>query len=98
MKSRSRRQFLKQSTVAASLPLWGGWLAPFTGHAAAPSNQVRVGLIGCGGMGKGDLATFFLNAEVDCPVVCDIDDAKLAEASRFDARATAHRTTGNGVN
>ena len=90
MKSRSRRQFLKQSTVAASLPLWGGWLAPFTGHAAAPSNQVRVGLIGCGGMGKGDLATFFLNAEVDCPVVCDIDDAKLAEASTLVQEQRGH--------
>lgn len=34
-------------------------------------------------MGKGDLATFFLNSEVDCPVVCDVDDKQLADAVKL---------------
>ncbi len=38
------------------------------------NDRIRVGIIGSGGMGKGDLETFFLNPEVDCPVVCDVDD------------------------
>jgi predicted dehydrogenase len=50
-----------------------------SGRQVAPSNRLRVGLIGCGGMGRGDLATFFLNPEVDCPIVCDVDDAMLAQ-------------------
>jgi predicted dehydrogenase len=53
------------------------------GQAAAASDRVRVGLIGCGGMGKGDLAAFLLNAEVDCPVVCDVDDAMSAAAAKL---------------
>lgn len=78
----SRRHFLQSTTLAASMPLVGGlWSGRL--RAAAPSNRVRVGLIGCGGMGKGDLATFFLNEEVDCPVVCDIDDGHLKEAAQL---------------
>jgi len=77
-----RRSFLRQSSLAAlAAPLSGGLLSSVAGRAVAASDKVRVGLIGCGGMGKGDLSTFFLNPEVECPVVCDVDDAKLAEAT-----------------
>ena len=48
-------------------------------RAASASEKIRVGLIGAGGMGRGDLATFFLNKEVECPVICDVDDAMLAQ-------------------
>jgi predicted dehydrogenase len=48
-------------------------------RAASANEKMRVGLIGCGGMGKGDLATFLLNNEVECPVICDVDDAQLAQ-------------------
>ena len=30
-------------------------------------------------MGQGDLECFFLNPEVDCVVVCDVDDARIAK-------------------
>lgn len=79
----SRRTFIGKATVGtASLQIFGG-LALARGTAGAASvganDRVRVGLIGSGGMGRGDLDTFFLNAEVDCPVVCDVDDKMLAE-------------------
>ena len=85
MNTTSRRHFLKQSTVAAgSLPiLLGAATAPFgrVVRAAEPgaNNKIRVGLIGSGGMGRGDLECFFGNADVECPVLCDIDDAMLAK-------------------
>jgi len=80
----SRRQFVRRSSVAAAgLPLLGGLVVPFGGRAVASSEKVRLGVIGCGGMGKGDLATFFLNPEVDCPVICDIDDKQLAETAKL---------------
>lgn len=81
MKDRSltRRGFLRKTSVlAATSPLWGGLTVPFAARAAAPSEKVRVGLIGCGGMGRGDLSTFFLSPETECPIVCDIDDSHLA--------------------
>jgi predicted dehydrogenase len=34
-------------------------------------------------MGKGDLATFFLNPEVECAMVCDVDDNQIAEAVKM---------------
>ena len=83
MKPISRRRFVQQSCVAVSVPMLGGLIIPSTTRAAAASEKVRVGLIGCGGMGKGDLATFFLNPEVECPVICDVDDKQLAEAAKL---------------
>jgi predicted dehydrogenase len=43
------------------------------------NDRIRIGIIGCGGMGQGDLECFFLNPEVDCAVVCDVDDAHIAK-------------------
>ncbi len=47
------------------------------------NDKVRLGLIGCGGMGQGDLKCFFLNPEVDCAVICDIDDAHLLAGTQI---------------
>lgn len=54
------------------------------------NDRIRVGLIGCGGMGRGDLATFLANKEVDCPIVCDVDDRQAARA-----RVLVEETRGN---
>lgn len=80
----SRRRFLAKSLITAvTAPVWGGLIVSPAGSASAASvganEKIRVALIGSGGMGRGDLATFFLNAEVDCPVICDVDDAMLAQ-------------------
>jgi len=81
----SRRKFLGKSALAASLaPLAASSLtSPFVRSVRAaepgPNDKVRLGLIGCGGMGQGDLECFFLSPEVDCVVVCDVDDARIAK-------------------
>jgi len=75
----SRRYFLAKTTTAAlAAPLLGAVIVPPSGRSAPASEKVRVGVIGCGGMGIGDLETFFLNREVECPLICDVDDAHLA--------------------
>jgi predicted dehydrogenase len=85
MKPLSRRTFLRNSAVAGSLaPLALSSLTPslFSRAYAAepgPNSKVRLGLIGCGGMGQGDLQCFFLNPEVDCAVICDVDDEHIAK-------------------
>src|SRR5437868_5481207 len=83
MTSISRRQFLRRSSLGAAVPLFGGLVFPPGIRAAAANERVRLGVIGCGGMGKGDLATFFLNPEVECAVLCDVDDKQLAEAEKI---------------
>jgi predicted dehydrogenase len=49
--NRSRRDFLKTTTVAAGAALAGGLVVPAV-HAAG-SDTIKVGLIGCGGRGTG---------------------------------------------
>jgi predicted dehydrogenase len=34
-------------------------------------------------MGRGDLECFFLNPEVDCPVICDVDDAMASKGAEI---------------
>ena len=85
MNTVSRRHFLRQSTLAVgTLPIMlGAATAPFARsvRAAEPgaNDKIRVALIGSGGMGRGDLECFFGNADMDCPVLCDIDDAMIAK-------------------
>jgi predicted dehydrogenase len=79
----NRRQFLARTALAAGALHGGLVISRAAGQPVAANSKVRVGLIGCGGMGRGDLATFFLNPEVECPVLCDVDDAMVAEAVKL---------------
>jgi predicted dehydrogenase len=80
MSTNSRRDFLKQSTLG----LAGVGITPYflsgaqPAHAQAPSDRLRMGCIGVGGMGKGDASEF--NSLVDIVAVCDVDTAHLEEA------------------
>ena len=93
MNAITRRSFLGRSAVAAATPLFGGLVfsGPGAARAAGANDKVRVGLIGAGGMGKGDLATFFKNPEVDCPIVCDVDDQMLAGTVKLIEEQRGHQ-------
>lgn len=81
----SRRRFIGQSVfmlgvaAASEKNSLSSRLFAQGNSPVPPSDKIRVALVGSGGMGVGDLATFLLNPEVDCPVVCDVDDARLAK-------------------
>ncbi len=78
----SRRQFISTSALAmAAVPTLLSSAA--RAQTVPPSEKVRLGLIGCGGISHADLQTFFLNPEVDCPIICDIDDSKLADLAKI---------------
>ena len=72
----SRRDFLKNS---GSTSVGIGLAASFTGAMAscAPSDKIRVGLVGCNGMGFSDLSAFLANPQVECIALCDIDESVL---------------------
>ena len=74
----SRRDFLRHSalsTVALSLPTW------FIGQSAAsPSETVRLGLIGCGGQGRGDAKNASRYGKI--VAVCDVDASHLTTAQK----------------
>ena len=67
MRRLSRRTFVGAAAAAACKA------------AVAPSDRIRFGLVGSGGMGRGLLSFFLANPEVDCAVICDVDDAQLAK-------------------
>jgi hypothetical protein len=70
--SLSRREFVRTSALAAgAVALAGPFMRVARAGEPGANSKLRVGLIGCGGMGTGDLATFFRNPEVDCADVIE---------------------------
>jgi predicted dehydrogenase len=91
MGSRTRRRFLKDSLAGAAAGVGLTAAAPraqsaaSNGRVAGANRRVRVGLVGCGGMGTGDLRDSLRNG---CQLValCDVDDAQAAKAREFAGR------------
>lgn len=83
----SRRRFLKSTAAlaaAATLPEW--FIAeceaaprPRT-RALGPNDQPAVALVGCGGMGRADAKSAARFGRI--VALCDVDDARLAEARK----------------
>lgn len=103
MKEFTRREFLGRTAAAVgAAPVFSQRLiavnspssvsrAPSVPGSVSPNEKVQVALIGCGGMGRGDLATFFTNPEVDCPIICDVDDAQLAKTIKLVEEHRGHQ-------
>lgn len=96
MKTLSRRTFLSQTAALATTGpsvLAGPHLSGY-GAGPGPNESIRVALIGCGGMGLGDLKTFLAYPEVQCPVVCDVDDAHTGAAIQLVEGARGQKPDG----
>lgn len=83
----TRREFVGRSALAAAAPVAAGLIAARAASgqeakAAGANDKIRVGLIGSGGRGQAVLEAFLKRADVDCPVLCDVDDKMLADAVR----------------
>jgi predicted dehydrogenase len=88
MRRKNRREFIKESAAAvgaaASFDLTKA--SDATGSArsrdniAGANDRIRVGLIGCGGQGRGDLLKMLRIGGVECVALCDVDDDQSARA------------------
>jgi predicted dehydrogenase len=67
----TRRNLLESMTAAAAMAS--------TARAAAPSDRVRIGLIGCGGISVADMSAFLAHPESEIAAICDVDDAQIAK-------------------
>ncbi len=96
----TRRYFINSSVAAAAgLTTMAGCATDAKKGAAVavapgvrprrigPNDKIRVGLIGCGGMGRGDILTFLKYDDVECPIICDVDDTRLAEGVKIIEKA-----------
>ncbi len=85
-----RRTFIKSTGLLAS----SLWLAPSLLKAKqgiAPSDRVRVALIGCNNMGFGILRHHLAIPEVECIALCDIDQNVLDRRIREVETATGKK-------
>jgi len=91
MTARSRRSFLKNTVGAlfvaeAAVPRPAtAWTAQSQDRVPGANRRVRVGLIGCGGMGTGDLRDM-LRSGAQCVALCDVDDAQSAKVRELVGR------------
>ncbi|HPG06645.1 MAG: Gfo/Idh/MocA family oxidoreductase [Saprospiraceae bacterium] len=80
----SRREFIRQSSTLAG-GIGASQFIPFESIAqnttVAPSDKIRMGVIGCNGMGWADMRSLLSMPEVDCVGVCDIDQSVLDRRS-----------------
>jgi predicted dehydrogenase len=65
----TRRTFLRSSFTAPALAAGA--------RAFAPSDRVRIGLIGCGGISVADTNAFLAHPGCEIVAVCDVDDAQI---------------------
>jgi predicted dehydrogenase len=88
MKTTNRRKFLKESIAAGSAAAGLSLLSPkqtraqsaaSTGNILGANDRIRVGLIGCGGQGSGDLRAMLRIKNIECVALCDVDDTQSAK-------------------
>jgi len=75
--SMTRRNFLGQTALATTAVAAGPFIRSARAGEPAAANKISVGIIGCGGMGQVDLKDFVANNEVECLVVCDLDEERI---------------------
>ncbi|MEZ4773334.1 MAG: Gfo/Idh/MocA family oxidoreductase [Bacteroidia bacterium] len=79
----SRRKFIQSSGVALTgVSLLGMRAFPRKIQKVAPSDILRVGLIGCRGMGAFDLKNHLKIDGVACAALCDVDSQVLADRTK----------------
>ncbi len=89
MKNLTRRRFV--NTSLTSIGALGAARAAARGAVPGANEKIRVGLIGCGGMGRGDILTFLKHKDTACPVICDVDDAQIEKVGKAIEGASGRR-------
>lgn len=88
-KGSSRRRFLKTSAAMVAAPFV---LASRTAARPTPSDRITMGLIGCGGMGRGNLNGFLNMEDVQVLAVCDPDRTRRDETKQSVEKHYAKQT------
>src|SRR5687768_9702010 len=81
-RSTTRRTFLQVASTSLASATAFSSLAVSPSFAGAPSDKVRIGLIGCGGRGLHDAELFQNSPNVEVAYVCDPDAGRLAIAAK----------------
>jgi len=90
---KSRRHFVRDSSIILGASLMPGVLRAGT-RRIAPSDQVRIGVIGVNGMGFSNLQSILKIPEVECAALCDVDETVLNKRAFEVEEATGRRPGG----
>jgi len=75
-----RRKFIQTTSLAAAAAaLSSPFIRVARAGEPAASEKIRLGVIGCGGMGQGDFKDFAANPDVEVMVICDLDPERIAK-------------------
>ena len=77
----SRRNFLRGSAAAATVTAFNIVPARVLGQTA-PSNRIAMAMIGCGGMGQGNMGSFLGLDDVAVRIVCDVNTKKMEQSKK----------------
>ena len=89
-----RREFITKAAMVGA----GLGASPFLVRGAtrkvSPSDKIKLGLIGCNGMGFSDLSAFLNNPECECIALCDVDSnvlqQKAADTEKIQGKKVRH--------
>ena len=81
MSTISRRGLLRTGTTALTAVSYS--------RVMGANDKIRLGVVGCGGRGTGDMRTFLATDQVEVAAVCDVWGARVDSARRFAPQAAA---------
>ncbi len=75
----TRRKFIKNASIVMASVGFTPYLhsQQFYRTTISPSDKIRLGVIGCKGMGWSNMRSLLRLSEVDCVALCDVDQAVL---------------------
>lgn len=74
----SRRSFLASTALGSTVPM----TAASASRVLGANDRIRLGLIGCGGMGRGDLRDMLRAGDTEAVALCDVDESQIAKTER----------------
>ena len=90
----TRRDFITKASALGAGLYASPVLMRASGRAVGANDKIRVGLIGCNGMGFSDLQAFLANPEVECIALADIDqevlDRRAADTAKIQGKKVAN--------
>ncbi|MBO5742000.1 MAG: Gfo/Idh/MocA family oxidoreductase, partial [Bacteroidaceae bacterium] len=89
----TRRDFIYRSAILGAGASLSPMLVRASGKQVGANDKIRIGLIGCNGMGFSNLTSFLRNSEVECIALADIDqgvlDRRAAEVEKIQGKKPA---------
>ena len=90
----TRRDFIRQAAILGAGISINPFFIKAGNNPVGANDKIRVGLIGCKGMGYSDLQAFLRNPEVECIALSDIDEKVLndraAETQKLTGKKVKH--------